>query len=141
MTVPSLSTSSLQVGSSTGILKAASGTVSVGNLAFSDITTGLGYTPANKAGDTLSGGLKAANVTVGSLTGLLKGSTGTVSAAASSDRWRPFSRCNNRGLADSWYLFDNTSTKPVIIAFKRSARPRIIDRKAHQNLLAQLRQK
>lgn len=46
-----------------------------------------------------------------------------------------------RALADSWYLFDNTSTKPVIIAFKRGVRARIIDRKAYQNLRAQLGQK
>jgi predicted ABC-type ATPase len=43
-----------------------------------------------------------------------------------------------RALADSWYLFDNTTTKPMMIAFKRNTRSRIIDRKAYQNLLVQL---
>lgn len=46
-----------------------------------------------------------------------------------------------RDLADSWYLFDNTSTKPVMIAFKRNTRSSIIDRKAYYNLLVQLGQK
>jgi predicted ABC-type ATPase len=38
-------------------------------------------------------------------------------------------------LADSWYLFDNTSTKPVAIALGKEAHLRIIDQEAYQRLV------
>lgn len=39
-----------------------------------------------------------------------------------------------RALAHSWYLFDNTSTKPATIAFKRGEKIRIIDQAASEGL-------
>lgn len=41
-----------------------------------------------------------------------------------------------RELAQSWYLFDNTSTKPATIAFKKGDRLRIIDQESYQKLIA-----
>jgi predicted ABC-type ATPase len=38
-------------------------------------------------------------------------------------------------LVDSWYLFDNTSTKPVAIAFKKGAKLRIMDSETYQSLI------
>ena len=46
-----------------------------------------------------------------------------------------------RELADFWYLFDNTSTKPATIAFKRGHRTRIIDEGAYQRLIARYGEK
>ena len=46
-----------------------------------------------------------------------------------------------RELADSWYLFDNTSTKPATLAFKRGSRARIIDREAYQKLITRYGEK
>lgn len=40
-----------------------------------------------------------------------------------------------RSLVDSWYLFDNTSTKPAAIAFKKGAKLRIIDSETYQSLI------
>jgi predicted ABC-type ATPase len=38
-------------------------------------------------------------------------------------------------LVDSWYLFDNTGTKPVPIAFKKRRRLRIMDRRMCEMLI------
>lgn len=46
-----------------------------------------------------------------------------------------------RALAHSWYLFDNTSTKPVTIAFKRGDRIRIIDQEAYKALITRYGEK
>lgn len=39
-------------------------------------------------------------------------------------------------LVDSWYLFDNTGTKPVPIAFKKGRRLRVVDRSRYEMLIS-----
>jgi predicted ABC-type ATPase len=39
-------------------------------------------------------------------------------------------------LVDSWYLFDNTGTKPVAVAFKRRTKLRIMEREIYQSLIS-----
>ena len=41
-----------------------------------------------------------------------------------------------RPLVDSWYLFDNTGTTPVAVAFKKGAKQRIMDSGKYQTLIA-----
>jgi len=38
-------------------------------------------------------------------------------------------------IVDSWHLFDNTSSKPVTVAFKTGVKPRIIDRDNYRGLI------
>jgi predicted ABC-type ATPase len=44
-------------------------------------------------------------------------------------------------LVDSWYLFDNTGTKPVPIAFKKGRRLRIMDRRMYEMLISRYGEK
>ena len=46
-----------------------------------------------------------------------------------------------RELSHSWYLFDNTSTKPATIAFKKGERIRIIDLEGYKTLIARYGEK
>lgn len=39
-------------------------------------------------------------------------------------------------LVDSWYLFDNTGTQPVAVAFKKGARLRIMDGEIFHGLIS-----
>jgi hypothetical protein len=41
-----------------------------------------------------------------------------------------------RPLVDSWYLFDNTGTSPVAVAFKKGAKVRIMSAGTYQRLTA-----
>jgi predicted ABC-type ATPase len=40
-----------------------------------------------------------------------------------------------RPLADSWMLFDNAGTTPVVVAFQKEASPRIMNRELYESLL------
>jgi len=42
---------------------------------------------------------------------------------------------------DSWYLFENSGTKPVAVAFKKGNRLRIIDRQTYQALIGRYGEK
>jgi len=44
-----------------------------------------------------------------------------------------------RAIADSWYLFDNSGTTPVVIALEKAHRLRIIDEENFQALIARYR--
>lgn len=46
-----------------------------------------------------------------------------------------------QSLADSWYLFDNTGTKPRTIAFKKGSRLRIMDAELHHILIVRYGEK
>jgi predicted ABC-type ATPase len=46
-----------------------------------------------------------------------------------------------RPLADSWYLFDNSSKTPAVIAFERGRKVRIINRKQYAALVARYGEK
>lgn len=46
-----------------------------------------------------------------------------------------------RPLVDSWYLFDNTGTRPVPIAFKKGAKVRIMEVETYQSLTARYGEK
>lgn len=41
-----------------------------------------------------------------------------------------------RALGDSWMLFDNSGTPPILIAFEEGGKPRIISRELYENLIA-----
>ena len=41
-----------------------------------------------------------------------------------------------RGLADSWYVFDNSGGTPTVVAFERDGKPRIMNREQYQALIA-----
>jgi len=41
-----------------------------------------------------------------------------------------------RSLADSWYLFDNSGSMPVVIAFEKAHRLRIMDKENYHALIA-----
>lgn len=41
-----------------------------------------------------------------------------------------------RALADSWMLFDNSGTPPILIAFEEGGKPRIINGELYENLTA-----
>lgn len=51
-------------------------------LLSSDVTTALGFTPANKAGDTFTGSVTIPTLVVGSLSGVIKATAGTISGSA-----------------------------------------------------------
>lgn len=40
-----------------------------------------------------------------------------------------------RPLSDSWMLFDNAGTTPVVVAFQKEAGPRIMNRAVYESLL------
>jgi len=40
-----------------------------------------------------------------------------------------------RPLSDSWMLFDNAGTTPVVVAFQKEAGPRIMNREPYESLL------
>ena len=46
-----------------------------------------------------------------------------------------------RPLADSWYLFDNSSKTPAVIAFERGRKVRITNRKQYAALVARYGEK
>lgn len=41
-----------------------------------------------------------------------------------------------RALGDSWMLFDNSGTPPILIAFEEGGKPRIMNRELYENLTA-----
>jgi len=77
-----LANSGVSAGTYTKVTVDAKGRVTVGaNLASGDVTTALGYTPANKAGDTFSGAVNLAplaNVTAAATTPIGAATTNTV---------------------------------------------------------------
>ena len=44
-------------------------------------------------------------------------------------------------LVDSWYLFDNTGTRPVAIAFKKGTKLRIMKHEMYESLVARYGEK
>jgi predicted ABC-type ATPase len=44
-------------------------------------------------------------------------------------------------LVDSWYLFDNTGTKPAAIAFKKGTKLRIMTNEMYERLIARYGEK
>ena len=45
-----------------------------------------------------------------------------------------------RRLADSWYLFDNSTGTPEVVVFERAGKPRIMNREQYEALIEQLRE-
>lgn len=79
--VTSLSNTGVSANTYTKVTVDVKGRVTVGaNLNFTDVTTGLGFTPVNKAGDTISGALNAAPSV-----SIVAGATTNIGAAGSNN--------------------------------------------------------